>query len=143
MKQEPLTLDSKQARSSSFTGYFQQAMNRTNLDVLTYATVTNILTAGNSTSLKALGVVATSQSTGEVLVIVANEEVILSAGTFQTPQLLMVSVSDASQCREFPLIFVLRESDRLMNFKEMVSQLWLTIPTWESSKKKHTHYLVD
>jgi choline dehydrogenase-like flavoprotein len=104
-------------------------MDRTNLDVLTYATVTNILTAGNSTSLKAFGVVAASQSTGEVLVIVPDKEVILSAGTFQTPQLLMVSVSDASQYRESPLMFVLRESDQLMNLKEMVSQLWSTILT--------------
>jgi len=80
------------ARSSSFTGYLQKAMNRTNLDVLTYATVSNIIIAGNVTSKRTYGVVATSQGTGEVLVLLAAKEVILSAGTFQTPQLLMVSV---------------------------------------------------
>ena len=93
MKQEPLTLDSKQARSSSFTAYLQQAMNRTNLDVLIYATVSQIIITGSSSSLKAFGIVATSQSTGEILVLSASKEVILSAGAFQTPQLLMVSVS--------------------------------------------------
>lgn len=96
VKQEPLTIDSKQARSSSFAGYFQQAMNWTNLDVLTYATVSNIIIAGNSSDLRAYGVVATLQSTGEILVLYAGKEVILSAGTFQTPQLLMVSVSEIS-----------------------------------------------
>lgn len=95
-KQEPLTIDTKMARSSSFSGAYKQAENRTNLEVLTYATVQQILTTGEGDSLQAIGAVVSHESTGEDFVALANKEVILAAGTFQTPQLLMISVRASS-----------------------------------------------
>lgn len=92
VKQEPLTIDSKQARSSAYTAYFEGIMGRSNLHVLSYATVSSIFTNEDPANLQALGVIFTYQPTGEVLKVTATKEVIVSAGTFQTPQLLMLSV---------------------------------------------------
>lgn len=79
------------ARSSSYTSYSKNIQNRTNLDILTYATASQVVTNGTGDALRAIGVAVTHQTTGSVMFISANKEVILSAGTFQTPQLLMVS----------------------------------------------------
>jgi choline dehydrogenase-like flavoprotein len=68
------------------------AENRTNLEVLTYATAQQILTTAEGDDLKAAGAIVSHHSTGELLVVMANKKVILAARTFQSPQLLMVSV---------------------------------------------------
>ncbi|CZR57701.1 related to Versicolorin B synthase [Phialocephala subalpina] len=91
VKQEPLTLDPTYARSSSYTSYAENIQNRTNLGILTYATVSQVVTNGTGDELRAIGVAVTHQTTGSVMFVAANKEVILSAGTFQSPQLLMVS----------------------------------------------------
>ena len=69
-----------------------KSKNRTNLEVLTYATVLQIVILGERDTSQAVGVAVSRQNTGEIVFVSANKEVILAAGTFQTPQLLMISV---------------------------------------------------
>ena len=92
VKQGTGTVDSNFQRSGSYSGYYMQAQNRANLDVLDLAPVHQIMLQEDS-SLKATGVVFEDQTTGALLNVSATKEVILSAGAFQSPQLLMLSVS--------------------------------------------------
>jgi len=94
------TLNNRLRRSSSYDSFYQQARNRTNLRVLHDAPVTGIAfsdVGGNSTNgtalPRAIGVSYIQQSTGFVRQARARKEVIISMGAFQSPQLLMVSVS--------------------------------------------------
>ncbi|KAL0571185.1 hypothetical protein V5O48_010777 [Marasmius crinis-equi] len=80
-------------RSSSATSYLgPQFINRPNLHVLLHAHVTRILsnkTSGNSLAFKG---VELSQDSGETFhTVTASKEVILSAGSIATPQILMNS----------------------------------------------------
>jgi choline dehydrogenase len=84
-------MDKYQQRSSSYDSYYMMAQNHTNLDVIPYGLVQEILTTRNGSDIRATGVYLTSQSTGQVLVVQAKKEVIVSGGAFQTPQLLMLS----------------------------------------------------
>lgn len=78
------TIDpSTESRDSSQTSFLDAAQSRSNLKVYQLTTATRILFDG---SKKATGV---SLSTGAILS--ATREVILSAGAFQSPQLLMLS----------------------------------------------------
>lgn len=70
-------------RASSQTSFLDAAITRTNLVVYEYSVASQILFDGNKT---ASGVQLTSGIT-----LTANKEVILSAGAFQSPQLLMLS----------------------------------------------------
>ncbi|KAJ9641333.1 hypothetical protein H2199_005303 [Coniosporium tulheliwenetii] len=90
-KQEPLTLDARQQRSSAYDGYYKPVRNRPNLTVLPLATVRQVITEMRNLSLTATGVVFADQTSGSTMNVTARKEVILSAGTFQTPQLLMLS----------------------------------------------------
>lgn len=72
-------------RESSETAYLQPALSRPNLIVYTNTLAKKILFSGTTAS-------GVSVSTlGYEYVLTARKEVILSAGTFQSPQLLMVS----------------------------------------------------
>lgn len=90
-KQEPLVLDAQQRRVSSYDGYYKPARNRTNLLVMPLAQVRQVILEQVNNSLTATGVVFTDSLTGSTLNVSATKEVILSAGVFQTPQLLMLS----------------------------------------------------
>lgn len=82
----PSTIDPQMRRSSSQTSFLQQAMDETDIKVYTQAFARQILFDGNK---RATSVVVTS---GRVnFTLSANKEIILSAGSFQSPQLLMVS----------------------------------------------------
>jgi 4-pyridoxate dehydrogenase len=72
-------------RSSTSTAYLKPARNRPNLTVETNALTTRIVMDGK----RARGVEFTNN--GMTVVANADREVILSAGTFNTPQLLMLS----------------------------------------------------
>lgn len=89
MQYAPATLNPHNAeRSSSQTSYLQQSLTsgRTNLKVYTHALAKRILFSSNMT---ATGVELTS--VGSKFTLTANREIVLSAGAFHTPQLLMVS----------------------------------------------------
>ena len=89
----PFTIDPKTGyRSSSESAFLQSALN-SHLSPITYHSTlaTEILFDG----IKAIGVKALTAGTygtpGKNYTLSARKEVILSAGTFQSPQLLMVS----------------------------------------------------
>jgi choline dehydrogenase len=91
----PLTLKPKdQSRSSSQTSYLDAAfaadgVPQTNLKIYTHALGQNILFDNNKT---AYGVsVQSGPAMAPPYVLTASNEVIVSAGAFQSPQLLMVS----------------------------------------------------
>ncbi|KIX06072.1 uncharacterized protein Z518_04046 [Rhinocladiella mackenziei CBS 650.93] len=92
VKQGTGCLDPQFRRSSSYDSFYQQARNRTNLDVLHYATVNSIqFEQGANGSTRATGISFTDQPTALVHTANATKEVILSMGAFNTPQLLMIS----------------------------------------------------
>lgn len=97
VKHGTATVNSALRRSSSYDGFYQQARNRTNLRVLHNSPVTGIVMSssnGNSTRKpRAIGVSYVEQSVGLVRQARARNEVIVSMGAFQSPQLLMLSVS--------------------------------------------------
>lgn len=91
----PLTLDPKdQSRSSSQTSFLDAAfkdnkVNNANLKVYTHTLGQRILFDSNKT---AYGVVVQSgPAAAPSYILTARKEVIISAGAFQSPQLLMVS----------------------------------------------------
>jgi choline dehydrogenase-like flavoprotein len=73
-------------RSSAATAYLRPARSRANLAVETGAHVTRVLMQGS----RARGIELIKAS-GEVVEVTADREVILSAGAFNTPPLLMLS----------------------------------------------------
>jgi choline dehydrogenase-like flavoprotein len=91
-KQEPLTMDEKYHRSSSYDNYYMQAKDRPNLKVSPFSPVQQLILEEGAEKLRATGVVYIDYAGGRTLNVTANKEVILSAGSIQTPQLLMLSV---------------------------------------------------
>ena len=73
-------------RSSAATAYLKPASKRRNLDVVTRAHATRVLLQGT----RAIGVEYVQRGDG-VVHVHAEREVILTGGTFNTPQLLMLS----------------------------------------------------
>ena len=83
------TLDGK--RTSTFHAFLEgKPETRPNLMIVTEAQVTRILIEGESGALRATGV-EYQDSSGQRHVLRANAEIILSAGAFGSPQLLMLS----------------------------------------------------
>jgi 4-pyridoxate dehydrogenase len=84
-------------RASSARAYLRPARRRQNLHVETGAHVTRVLIEG----ARAIGVELVKAS-GDVVSVRAGGEVILCAGTFNSPQLLMLSgIGPAAHLREF------------------------------------------
>jgi 4-pyridoxate dehydrogenase len=84
-------------RASSARAYLRPARRRQNLHVETGAHVTRVLIEG----ARAVGVEVVKAS-GDVVRLRASGEVILCAGTFNSPQLLMLSgIGPAAHLREF------------------------------------------
>ncbi|XP_051154686.1 neither inactivation nor afterpotential protein G-like isoform X2 [Leptopilina boulardi] len=75
------------SRWSSFNAYLQRAWNRENLHILTNTLVTKIVMGTNS-KIEGIEIKYENGSRGKVI---AKNEVILSGGTINSPQLLMVS----------------------------------------------------
>ena len=72
-------------RSSPFNGYLQPALQRNNLTVITGAAVTKLKIENDQCNgLEYL-------RNGEVFFVTADKEVILSAGAFESPRILMLS----------------------------------------------------
>ncbi|QDS75323.1 hypothetical protein FKW77_001781 [Venturia effusa] len=82
----PSTIDPQMRRSTSQSSFLQQAMEETGIKIYTHAFARQIKFDANK---QATSVIVTS---GQVnFTLSANKEIILSAGAFQSPQLLMVS----------------------------------------------------
>ena len=90
-KQEPLTMDTSYHRSSSYNNYYMQAKSRSNLKVLPFSPVQQLILEQSGSSVTATGVVYLDYASGQTFNATANKEVIMSAGSIQTPQLLMLS----------------------------------------------------
>ena len=83
-------------RSSSARAYLRPARGRRNLEVATGLQATRVLMDGT----RAKGVELRKES-GDLVRVAADREVILSAGTFNSPQLLMLSgIGPAAHLRE-------------------------------------------
>ena len=95
IRQGTATLDSRYRRSSSYDSYFKAASQRPNLKVLYNAQVQALLPSTQGDAVAIAGAAYIDQNTGLAGTVMARKEVILSAGAFQSPQLLMVSVSPA------------------------------------------------
>lgn len=93
VKQGLGTLDNRLRRSSSFDSFYRQAQNRSNLDVLFNAPVSELVIDTEGDNPTANGVVFVDQNTGLIHQVSAAKEVIMSMGAFHSPQLLMLSVS--------------------------------------------------
>lgn len=93
---KPLTMDPvTNLRSSSYDSFYQQAIGRPNFHVLTGALVEKVLFKDVSGNQTAYGVEYTQTIAGQTVTLnaLAKKEVILSAGSLQSPQLMMLSVS--------------------------------------------------
>ncbi|EMD33860.1 hypothetical protein CERSUDRAFT_117387 [Gelatoporia subvermispora B] len=79
-------------RSSSATAYLEPVLNRANLDVLIMTTVTKLVTSSNASGVPRFDTVEIAQSaSSQKFQVTATKEIILSAGSVQTPQLLQLS----------------------------------------------------
>jgi choline dehydrogenase len=117
-------------RASSARAYLHPARGRPNLTVLTKAHTTRILFEGR----RAIGVEVLRD--GRIERIHANREVVLCAGTYASPQLLMLSgVGPADQLRAFGIDVVhdlpgvgenLQEHPNLLNIYRANGKLGLT-----------------
>ena len=93
VKQGTGCLDSSYRRSSAYDSFYKQAAGRHNLDVLSNAPVLSITTEKVNGTPTATGVVFIDEPAGLVHNVTAKKEIIISMGAFQSPQLLMTSVS--------------------------------------------------
>jgi len=83
----PSTVDQRtETRSSSQTSYLDLAMASTSIKVYTHVLVRNINFSANKTATS-----INVSTAGKAFTLKARKEIIVSAGTFQSPQLLMVS----------------------------------------------------
>lgn len=80
-----LTIDRHGRRASTYEAYLKPAMGRPNLTVITGALTQRVLTEGK----RATGVEYRRE--GQLFTATASREVILSGGTYNTPQILMLS----------------------------------------------------
>ncbi|EWZ01185.1 hypothetical protein FOYG_00858 [Fusarium oxysporum NRRL 32931] len=91
VKQGTATLTSKYRRSSAYD-YYNAAAKRPNVDIFHNAPVQQIMFSRNATGvLVATSVSFIDHSQGRHRSIAASKEVIVTLGTFQSPQMLMVS----------------------------------------------------
>ncbi|KAF1817457.1 choline dehydrogenase [Eremomyces bilateralis CBS 781.70] len=108
VKQGTGNLDARYRRSSSYDSFYQQAANRSNLNVLHYAPVTQIVTETGARNPKAKGAVFIDEETGLIHKVMARKEVILSMGVFHSPQLLMLSgIGPSAELEKFGISLVL------------------------------------
>ena len=125
----PYTIDPQKAhRSSSYSSYLRSVQGKNSLKVYHNTMAERILLDENRT---AKGVVVSSNNTKATLH--ANKEVILSAGVFQSPQLLMLSGIGPRKILEAQNIPVQVDlsgvGENLQDHPLLVSQYRVSIPT--------------
>lgn len=119
------------ARGSTAVSYIKPAAKRPNLDVAFNAFVTQILFDGNR---KAIGV--RFEQNGKLRTVLANREVILSAGGVKSPQLLMLSgIGPAHHLQQHQIPVVLDLPGVGQNFQDHPS---LTGLFWSITKDVST-----
>lgn len=100
---------SGEVRASSEESYLQEsfASGRTNLKVYTHTLAKRVVFAPNSTRAVGVEVVSGDWNSAKKYMLSASKEVIISAGAFHSPQLLMVSgVGPKAMLEEFNISVV-------------------------------------
>ena len=111
------------ARHSTAAAFLQPVLKRENLEVMTSTMVARILFQEN----KASGVEILSKK-GEKREIYCKKEVILSAGAFQSPQILMLSgIGDSKQLSKFGISTVMHLPGVGQN---LVDHVWSGVSAW-------------
>lgn len=98
-----MTINEADGHRSTSRAFYAQALKRTNIKVATQAQAKKVLfsTPAPGRKPRAVGVVYVD-SKGAEHVVKANKEVIISAGAFQSPQLLMLSgIGPAAELQRF------------------------------------------
>ena len=85
------TIDERVQRSSSYSAYYKPVKTRPNLVVKSGSSVQKVLLENSGSNIVATGAIYIDEVSGKTLNVSVTKEVIMSAGTFQTPQLLMLS----------------------------------------------------
>ncbi|TRM60387.1 aryl-alcohol-oxidase from pleurotus Eryingii [Schizophyllum amplum] len=99
-------------RSSSATAYLHPALNRSNLDLLINTRVTRIVDSSTDASRVMTTVELAQSEDGPRTQLTATKEVILSAGVFGTPQLLMLSgIGPKAQLEALNISMILDSSE--------------------------------
>lgn len=153
VKQGLGTLDNRLRRSSSFDSFYRQAQNRSNLDVLFNAPVSELVLDTEGDTPTATGVVFVDQNTGLIHQVSAAKEVIMSMGAFHSPQLLMLSVS--SYHKKAPsamaelirrLVIGHRATVRIGGFRDHTvsceRERWTQVSVAASSSQYHTNTIL-
>lgn len=123
-----------QTRESSETGFLQPALKRSNLVVFQKSLAKKILFDNKKT---AIGVVV--DSGGKKYTLSAKKEVILSAGVFQSPQLLMVSgIGPASTLQKYSIPVMVHRSGVGQNMWVSFSQFLHIIYSCSKIKAHHS-----
>ena len=115
-------------RASSEETYLQQSFKngRTNLKVYTHTLAKRIVFAPNSTRAKGVEVVSGSWGSDNKYLLSANKEVIVSAGAFHSPQLLMVSGIGPREMLEQFNITVIADRPGVGQVGRVSGLCWLT-----------------
>ncbi|KAF2073268.1 hypothetical protein CYY_005430 [Polysphondylium violaceum] len=106
-------IDEKGERCSSAHTYLLRATKRSNVDLVTYASVSKIKWQYNfiKSKYEAVGVEYTKIGSQLTYTVTAFKEVILSAGAINTPKILMNSgIGDSSYLNSFPHVSVIKNS---------------------------------
>ena len=119
-KQEPFTIDANMQRSSSYDNYYKRSKHRKNLHVKSLSPVQRVAFEQKGGDLVATGVIYTDAESGMTRNVTASKEVILSAGSLHSPQLLMLSVRIISMSTILSYILV-RVSGRTTHYQDLVS----------------------
>ncbi|KAL0576339.1 hypothetical protein V5O48_005637 [Marasmius crinis-equi] len=132
------------SRSSSATSYLgPKYASRKNLDVVLNARVTRVFTKGKNSSLEIDGVEVAASAQGPRKRIQATKEVILSAGSIGSPQILMNSgIGDAAALGKLGIKSVLHNPSVGQNLTDhpVLGNIWVVneTNTWEAITRNST-----
>ncbi|KAK8177449.1 GMC oxidoreductase [Phyllosticta citrichinensis] len=135
VKQGTAQVDGKFERSSSYDGYLKEALGRPNLDVLHDAPVWKINFDTTGDRPRATGVAFTDHPTGIVHDVYAKKEVIVSAGAFNLPQLLMGSLEKYG----IDIVHINENIGQHLNDHSVFSIMALSTPEFSSSDMAATY----
>ncbi|KAF8883622.1 aryl-alcohol-oxidase from pleurotus Eryingii [Gymnopilus junonius] len=121
------------SRSSSSSGYLRNALKRPNLHVLVNAQVSRIVQTGTEHGLPAFRKVEYRVNDGgSLLTVTATKEVILSAGSINTPQVLSNSgIGDSKKLRSLGIKYLVNLPDVGENLSDhpIIVMSWLVNST--------------
>ncbi|OLN86760.1 Pyranose dehydrogenase 1-like protein 2 [Colletotrichum chlorophyti] len=142
VKQGTGHLDSNFLRSSSYDSYLKKALGRDNLDVLYFAPVWKINFDESGETPRAEGVAFMDHPTGIVHEVRAKKEVIVSAGAFNSPQLLMVSgIGPSAQLEQFGIepVLINENVGQHLNDHSVFSIMATSTPEFSTSDMAATY----